>query len=113
MKKIEAIIRPDRLADFRAALEKTSYSGLSVYEVEGHGKQKGQRFQWRGTEYRKDMLPKVKLEIVASDKAYKEIVQAIVKGAATGGVGDGKVFVSTIDEAYRIRSGETGEDVVV
>ena len=109
MKKIEAIIRPEKLTEVRQALEKVGFPGLNVTEVEGHGKQKGVVQQWRGDQYRVDMLPKVKLEIVVSDKDVKKIVQAIVDTAKTGGVGDGKIFISPVEEVVRIRTGELSE----
>jgi nitrogen regulatory protein P-II 1 len=112
MKKIEAIIRSETLDTVISDLEKVGYSGITVYEVEGHGKQKGLSFQWRGTEYKKNLMPKLKLEIFSTEKDYKKIVETIIKSAITGQVGDGKIFVSTIDEAFQIRTGKEGEDVV-
>ncbi len=109
MKKIEAIIRPEKLTAVRQALEKVGFPGLNVTEVEGHGKQKGVVQQWRGDKYRVTMLPKVRVEIVVSDKDVKKIVQAIQDAAKTGSVGDGKIFVSTVDEVIRIRTSEMGE----
>ncbi len=93
----------------RQALEKVGFPGLNVTEVEGHGKQKGVVQQWRGDKYRVTMLPKVRVEIVVSDKDVKKIVQAIQDAAKTGSVGDGKIFVSTVDEVIRIRTSEMGE----
>ncbi len=112
MKKIEAIIRPEKLAEVRVALDKVGFPGLHVCEVEGHGKQKGVVQQWRGDQYRVEMLPKVKLEIVVSDKDVKKIIQAIVETAKTGSVGDGKIFVSPVDEVVRIRTNESGESAL-
>ncbi len=109
MKKIEAIIRPEKVDDVRHSLEKVGFPGLHISEVEGHGKQKGVVQQWRGEQYRLDMLPKVKLEIVVSDKDVRKIVQAIVDTAKTGGVGDGKIFISPVEEVIRIRTGELSE----
>lgn len=109
MKKIEAIIRPEKVDEVRKALEKVGFPGVNIGEVEGHGKQKGVVQQWRGEQYRVELLPKVRLEIVVSDKDVKKIVQAIQDTAKTGSVGDGKIFVSTVDEVVRIRTGETGE----
>jgi len=109
VKKIEAIIRPEKLTAVRQALEKVGFPGLNVTEVEGHGKQKGVVQQWRGDKYRVTMLPKVRVEIVVSDKDVKKIVQAIQDAAKTGSVGDGKIFVSTVDEVIRIRTSEMGE----
>lgn len=112
MKKIEAIIRPAKLEEVLQALEQAGYPGVTLTEVEGHGKQKGLVQQWRGQEYKVEFLPKVKLEIVVPSKDTKRIVQAILKSASTGQVGDGKVFVSSVEEAFKIRSGEEGEKVV-
>ncbi len=112
MKKIEAIIRPEKLDEVRKAIMSAGYPGLMVQEIEGHGKQKGITQQWRGEEYRMDLLPKVKLEIVAPDGDVERILQAILKTAKTGAVGDGKIFVSEIKEAVRIRTGERGDAAV-
>lgn len=109
MTKIEAIIRPEKLDEVRRALEKVGFPGLNISEVEGHGKQKGVVQQWRGEQYRVELLPKVRLEIVVSDKDVKKIIQAITETAKTGSVGDGKIFVSSVEEVIRIRTGETGE----
>ena len=109
MKKIEAIIRPEKLGDVRVALEKAGYPGLMLTEIEGHGKQKGITQQWRGEEYKVDLLSKVKLELVVSDKDVERIVQTIVTAARTGSVGDGKIFISDIQEVIRIRTGEQSE----
>ena len=112
MKKIEAIIRPARFESVRDALESAGYPGVTVTEVEGHGKQKGMVQQWRGQEYRVDLLPKLKLEIYCTSKEASRIVKAILAGGTTGTVGDGKVFVSSVDGAYKIRNGESGDPVV-
>jgi len=112
MKKIEAIIRREKVDDVRKALEKAGYPGLTITEVEGHGKQKGVTQQWRGETYRVDFLPKVKLEIVASDSDAERIIQAVVKAAKTGAVGDGKIFVSDVRDAVKIRTGERGESAL-
>ena len=109
MKKIEAIIRPEKLEDVRKVLEKHGYPGIMITEIEGHGKQKGIVQQWRGERYKIDLLPKVKLEIVTSDKDADKIIQAITSTAKTGAVGDGKIFVYDITEAVRIRTGEKGD----
>jgi nitrogen regulatory protein P-II 1 len=109
MKKIEAIIRPEKLDEVRRALEKVGFPGLNLTEVEGHGKQKGVIQQWRGEQYRVELLPKVKLEIVANDRDVPKIVEAIQQTAKTGAVGDGKIFISSIEQAIRIRTGESGE----
>ena len=114
MKKIEAVIRPEKLDDVRKAIESVGYPGVTLTEAEGHGKQKGVVQQWRGETYRVDFLPKVKLEIVAGDADAERIIQAIVKTARTNGgaVGDGKIFVSEIRDAIRIRTGERGESAL-
>lgn len=109
MKRIEAIIRPEKVTEVRQALGKVGFPGLNVSEVEGHGKQKGVVQQWRGDKYRVELLPKVRLEIVVSDRDVRKIVQAISEAAKTGSVGDGKIFVSPVDEVIRIRTSETGE----
>ena len=112
MKKIEAIIRAEKIGDVRQALNKAGYPGLTLTEVEGHGKQRGVTQQWRGESYKVELLQKVKIEIVSSDKDANRIVDAIASSAKTGAVGDGKIFVSDVKEAVRIRTGEKGEDAV-
>lgn len=109
MKKIEAIIRPEKVDEVRKALEASGYPGITITQVEGHGKQKGVTRQWRGEVYKVDLLSKTKLEIVASDKDVEKILASIQKVAGTGSVGDGKIFISPIDEVMRIRTGERGE----
>ena len=109
MKKIEAILRPEKLDEVRRALEKVGFPGLNIAEGEGHGKQKGGVQQWRGEQYRVELLPKVKLEIVANDRDVSRIVKAIQDVAKTGAVGDGKIFVSPVEEVIRIRTSETGD----
>src|SRR3989338_1040244 len=96
MKKIEAIVRPEKVDDVRKALDKAGYPGVTISEVEGHGKQKGVTRQWRGESYKVDLLPKVKLEIVVSDKDADRIISAVAGSAKTGAVGDGKIFVTDI-----------------
>ena len=112
MKKIEAIIRSEKVDEVRRALEKVGFPGLNITEVEGHGKQKGVVQQWRGEQYRVELLPKAKLELVVSDRDVNKIVRAIQETAKTGSVGDGKIFVSSVDEVLRIRTGETGESAL-
>jgi nitrogen regulatory protein PII len=112
MQKITAIIRPERLEDVKKGLSERGYPGVSVTQIEGHGRQKGLTQQFRGREYTIDMIPKVKVEIVAKDEDIKELVAAIIKAARTGEVGDGKIFVSPITAVYRIRTGETGDQAV-
>ena len=109
MQKIEAIIRFEKLEDVKAALEQIGYPGLTVSEVEGHGKQKGVVQQWRGEKYKVDLLPKLKIEIVSKDADVSKIVEVISKNARTGSVGDGKIFVIPVGEVFRIRTGEKGE----
>ncbi|OGB89781.1 transcriptional regulator [candidate division WOR-1 bacterium RIFCSPHIGHO2_01_FULL_53_15] len=109
MQKIEAIIRFEKLEEVKVALESIGYPGLTVTEVEGHGKQKGIVQQWRGEKYRVDLVPKIKIEIVVRDSEAAKIVDTVVKVARTGSVGDGKIFVSPVGEVYRIRTGEKGE----
>mgnify|MGYP001559583490 CR=1 FL=1 len=112
MKKIEVIIRPERLEIVRMALEKVGYAGLMITEIEGHGKQKGVVQQWRGEKYKVDFLPKVKIEIVIKDQEVEKITKAILDNAKTGEIGDGKIFISSIENAIRIRTGEKGEEAL-
>ena len=98
--------------EVRRALEVSGYPGVTITQIEGHGKQKGVTQQWRGEVYKVDLLPKTKLEIVASDKDQEKILSAIMKVAASGTVGDGKIFVSNVDEVVRIRTGERGEKAI-
>ncbi len=109
MKHIIAVIRPEKLDDVRTALEKVGYAGLMISEIEGHGKQKGIVQQWRGEKYKVDLIPKIKLEVVTQDAEAPLIIKTIIDNARTGEIGDGKIFVSTVDEVIRIRTGETGE----
>ena len=113
MKKIEAIIRPEKLPVVKAALEETGYPGMTITEVRGHGIQKGVKQQWRGREFVVEFLPKVKLEVVVtSDADVDRILTLIHDNASTGNIGDGKVFVTDIVEAMRVRTGERGEVVI-
>ena len=112
MKKIEAIIKPFKLEEVKDALGEIGIEGMTVSEVKGFGRQKGHTEIYRGSEYTVDFLPKIKLEIVISDAKADSAVAAIVKSAKTGKIGDGKVFVSKIDEAIRIRTDEKGEAAV-
>ncbi len=109
MKKIEAIIRPEKLDDVKRALDIAGYPGISITEIEGHGKQKGVTQQWRGEVFRVDLLPKTKVEVVVGDKEQDKILNAIQKAAFTGATGDGKIFVTDISEVLRIRTNERGE----
>lgn len=109
MKKIEAIIRPEKLGNVKAAITEVGYSGITISDVRGHGNQKGLKQQYRGSSYTVDILPKVKIEIVVVDASAEQIVDSIIEAAHTGAIGDGKIFVSTIDEAIRVRTGERGD----
>jgi nitrogen regulatory protein P-II 1 len=112
MKKIEAIVRHFKLEDVKNALLEKGVSGMTISEVRGFGRQKGHTEMYRGTEYRVDFVPKVKIEVAVDDGKVKAAIDAIVKTSQTGQVGDGKIFVSTIDEAVRIRTGESGGDAL-
>ena len=108
MKKIEAVIRHFKLEEVKDALTKAGVHGMTVSEVRGFGRQKGHKEQYRGAEYTVDFLPKVKLEVIVDDDDAQKIVDTVVETARTGQIGDGKVFVSQLEEAVRIRTGETG-----
>jgi nitrogen regulatory protein P-II 1 len=112
MKKIEAIIKPFKLEDVKEALSGLGVEGMTVSEVKGFGRQKGHTEIYRGSEYTVDFLPKIKIEVVLADSQVASAVEAIVKAAKTGKIGDGKVFVSSIENAIRIRTEETGEQAV-
>jgi nitrogen regulatory protein PII len=112
MKKIEAIIKPFKLEDVKEALSGLGVEGMTVSEVKGFGRQKGHTEIYRGSEYTVDFLPKLKIELVLADANAEAAVSAIVKAAKTGKIGDGKVFVSSIENAIRIRTEETGEQAV-
>jgi nitrogen regulatory protein P-II 1 len=112
MKKIEAVIKPFKLNEVKAALNEIGIQGMTVTEVKGFGRQKGHTEIYRGSEYTVDFLPKVKIETVLPDAQVKQAVEIILKAARTGKIGDGKVFVSTIDDAFRIRTEERGEAAV-
>jgi nitrogen regulatory protein P-II 1 len=112
MKKIEAIIKPFKLEDVKDALSGLGVEGMTVSEVKGFGRQKGHTEIYRGSEYTVDFLPKIKIEVVLSDGQVTAAVEAIIKAAKTGKIGDGKVFVSSIENAIRIRTEETGEQAV-
>ena len=112
MKKIEAIIQPHKLEDVKEALKAIGIDGMTISEVRGHGRQKGHKEIYRGMEYQVDLLPKVKLEMVVPDARADEVVRTVVASARTGKIGDGKVFVSPVDEAVRIRTEETGDKAV-
>ena len=112
MKKIETIIKPFKLDDVKEALHEIGVKGLTVLEAKGFGRQKGHTELYRGAEYVVDFLPKVKIEVVLDDSMLEGAVEAIKNAAHTGRIGDGKIFISTIDEAIRIRTGETGSEAV-
>ena len=109
MKKIEAIIRSEKVGEVRTALEKTNCTGLTLIQVDGHGNQKGTVQKWRGKELKVSIIPKTKIEIVADDKDVRSIVEVITSAGRTGEIGDGKIFISTVEDAVRIRTGESGE----
>jgi nitrogen regulatory protein P-II 1 len=109
MKKIEAIVQPSRFDAVKTALQAVGVEGMTVSEVRGHGRQKGHTEVYRGSEYSVDLLPKIKVEMVVADKLADPAVQAILKAAKTGKIGDGKIFVSNVEEAIRIRNDDRGE----
>lgn len=110
MKKIEAVIRPEKLGDVREALESSGFIGMTVTEVEGRGRQKGVTLQWRAGEYCVDFLPKAKLEVVVKEENADDAIDAVARAARTGEVGDGKIFVTPVEDVVRVRTGERGED---
>ena len=112
MKKIEAIIKPFKLEEVKSALAELGIQGLTVSEVKGFGRQKGHTEIYRGSEYAVDFLPKIKIEVVLADGQVTAVVEAIVKAAKTGKIGDGKIFVSAVESVVRIRTGEMGEQAV-
>ena len=112
MKRIEAIIQPYKLDDVRDALKGIGVDGMTIYDVRGHGRQKGHKEVYRGQEYEVDLLPKVKIEVVVADERVDETVKAVVEAARTGKIGDGKVFVIPVDEAVRIRNADTGDSAL-
>ena len=112
MKKVEAIIKPFKLEEVKEALAKVGVQGLTVTEVKGFGRQKGHKELYRGAEYVVEFLPKVKLEIAVADDILESAIKAIVQSASTGRIGDGKIFVMPLEEAIRIRTGETGDAVL-
>jgi nitrogen regulatory protein P-II 1 len=112
MKMVEAIVKPFKLDEVKEALTKAGIQGMTVEEVKGFGRQKGHTELYRGAEYSVDFLPKVKIEILVSDDKAAKVVQAITDSARTGKIGDGKIFVTPVDEVIRIRTGEKGEDAI-
>lgn len=112
MKKVEAIIRPFRIDDVREALGELGVKGMTLTEVKGYGRQKGHTELYRGSEYQIDFLPKIKIEVVVSDRLADKVVDTIVNAAKTGQVGDGKIFIYNVEDAVRVRTGESGEDAL-
>jgi nitrogen regulatory protein P-II 1 len=112
MKKVEAIIKPFKLDEVKDALSEVGIQGMTVTEVKGFGRTGGKKEVYRGSAYVVDFVPKVKVEIVVADEQTQQVLDAIEKSAKTGRIGDGKIFVSSIDKAVRIRTGETGEDAI-
>ncbi len=112
MKKIEAVIKPFKLDEVREALSEVGITGLTVTEVKGFGRQKGHTELYRGAEYVVDFLPKIKVEVIVPEAIVDSAIEAIIKSARTGKIGDGKIFVSTVEQVIRIRTGETGEEAV-
>lgn len=112
MKKIEVVIRVEKLDDVRDELEKLGYPGMMITRIEGHGRQKGLVEQFRGREFKVELLPKIKIEIIAHDKDAEKIMAGIAKAAQTGEIGDGKIFVSPVENAMRIRTGEKGDGAI-
>ena len=112
MKKVEAIIKPFKLDEIKEALHEIGLQGITVLEAKGFGRQKGHTELYRGAEYVVDFLPKIKMDIIIDDSLVEEVVNSIVKTAQTGRIGDGKIFITNLEEAVRIRTGERGEDAI-
>lgn len=112
MKRIEVVVNPDRVSAVLASLAKGGYTGVMITEIEGHGKQKGLTQQWRGETYKVDLLQKVKLEAVVNDADSDHIVETIIQAVRTGEIGDGKIFISPVNDAVRIRTGERGGEAI-
>lgn len=112
MKKIEAIVRPHKMEDLREALLEAGIKGMTITEVRGIGRQKGHKEMYRGSEYHIGFMPKMKFEVVVTDQMLEKAIQTILKVAKTGEIGDGKIFVSTIDEVIRVRTEESGESAL-
>jgi nitrogen regulatory protein P-II 1 len=109
MKKIETIIRPEKLDDVKSALESANFVSMNVTEIRGRGRQKGVKLAWRGTEYMMEMVPKMKIDMVVRDEDVEKVVEIIRESAYTGNIGDGKIFVLPVEGAVRVRTGETGD----
>ena len=112
LKKVEAVVKPFKLEEVKAALSEVGVRGMTVSEVKGFGRQRGHREIYRGAEYEVDFVPKVKIEVVVEDEQAAAVVEAITRAARTGKIGDGKIFVSTVEEVVRIRTGERGADAL-
>ena len=112
MKKIEAIIKPFKLDDVKEALNEVGIQGMTISEVKGYGRQKGHKEVYRGAEYVVDFIPKIKIEVVVESESSDQVVKKIREAANTGKIGDGKIFVFSIEEAVRVRTGETGKDAI-
>ena len=112
MKKIEAIVKPFKLDEVKEALQEVGLQGITVTEAKGFGRQKGHTELYRGAEYVVDFLPKVKIEVVVDDSVVEQVVDAVIKAARTGKIGDGKIFVQNVEQVIRIRTGETGPEAV-
>jgi nitrogen regulatory protein P-II 1 len=112
MKKIEAVIKPHKIEDVRAALANIGIIGITAWDVRGFGRQKGHQELYRGSEYQVNFVPKIKLEIVVPDNKLDEVVRVVAEAAKSGTIGDGKVFVTSVNDALRIRTGERGEDAL-
>ena len=112
MKKIEAYIKPFKLDEVKEALMEAGAGGMSVTEVKGFGRQKGHTELYRGSEYKVDFLPKIRVEVVVKDEDVERVVKAIIASARTGQIGDGKIFISNVEDAIRVRTGESGEEVL-
>jgi nitrogen regulatory protein P-II 1 len=112
MKKIECVIRPIKIDEVKAALESIGVVGMTIADVRGYGKQRGRTEKYRGNTYVVNLLPKVKLEIIVADDRAEDVVEIVLDAARTGEIGDGKIFVSTVEEAVRIRTGERGDDAL-
>jgi len=112
MKKIEAIIKPFKLDEVKAALNDVGVQGMTISEVKGYGRQKGHKETYRGTEYMIEFIPKMKIEVAVSDQQAQKVIETIMRSAKTGSIGDGKIFVTDLKDTIRIRTGETGESAL-
>ena len=112
MKKVEAIIRPDRLDAVMDGLTGIGYPGVTITEVRGHGKQRGIKHQWRGNEYTVALIPKIKVEVVVMDEDVPRTIDVVVRASRTGNIGDGKIFVTEVEEAVRVRTGDNGFNAI-